>query len=343
MSWLKKNLVLVVGGVVVFALLGGAGFFLWSQKQQADGVTGELEGLITEYQNLTGRDPFPSPENIEATKAEQKRMAEFLEDCRRHFAPTSTQTNIDSAAFKEVLENTIADLEKDARQSGVNLPDKFQFTFRAQRNTTVFAPNELLPLTSQLADIRAICDVLFKARVHSLSGIRRVPVSTTNDVGSTEFLTNFKITTNAVTSARVATYEFTFQGFSGELAGVLDGFVRSPHCLIVKNVNVEVASTAAASAEGEAAPAYAPGMLPTLPSLTPEQRMRQRYGNMRGPGGAGGRSPYGRPGAPIAAPPVATPMTPVVAAPRGPETVLDEKPLKITMLVDSVRLPLRAK
>jgi hypothetical protein len=344
MSWLKRNLFLVVGGVVVLALLGGAGFFLWSQKQKADGITVELDGLITDLQTLTGRDPFPNEDNIGLTKVEQKRLADLLEDSRRFFVPTSTHTNIDSATFKEVLETTIAEIEKGARQSGVGLPDKFQFTFGAQRRTTVFAAPELLPLTSQLADIRAICEVLCKARVHSISSIRRVPVST-NDQGSTEFLTQFKVTTNSVTTARVAPYEFTFVGFSGELAGVLDGFSRAPYCLIVKNVNVEVA-TSAASGDGEAPTAYVvPGVV--APEATPQtarERMAARYGLRTPMVGGGARSRYG--GGPGVPPPV-TPAqpTPVAtpAAPRGPETILDEKPLKITMLIDSVRLPLLAK
>jgi hypothetical protein len=337
MIWLKRNLFLVIAGVVVVALLGGAGFFLWSQKRQADGVTGELDGLITELQTLAGRDPFPSQENIEATKVEQKRVADLLADCRRHFVPTFTHTNIDSATFKDLLENTIAELEKEAQRSGVSLPEKYDFTFKQQRGKLDFIPTDLLPLTAELADIRAICEVLYRARVHSLSGVRRVPVSQ-SDQGSTEFLTNLKASTNAVTGAAVRPYEFTFQGFTGELAGVLDGFCRSPHCLIVKNVNVEVASaTSGTSAEGEATSTYSvPGVAAPQPVLTPEQQMRQRYG-LRGPMG-GARDRYGRAGGATPPPPVAVAGS---AAPvrRGPETVLDEKPLKITMLIESVRLP----
>jgi hypothetical protein len=350
MTWLKRNLFLVMGGVLAIALLGGAGFFLWSQKQQADGVTGELEGLITDLQTLTGRDPFPNSGNIDLTKVEQKRLADLLEDCRRYFVPASTYTNIDSATFKEVLENTIAELEKGAQRSGVSLPEKFSFTFKPQRDTTVFTSTDLLPLTGELADIRAICEVLYQARVHSLSGIRRVPVGK-SDQGSTEFLTSLKATTNAVVGAGVTPYEFAFQGFSGELANVLEGFSRSPHCLIVKNVNVEVASASAASAEGEGASAayQATGATAPVPAaLSNAEQMRRRYGlrgPMGGPGGPGGpgsRNPYGRATGPTPAVPYAT-ATPAAPVRRGPETVLDEKPLKITMLIDSVRIPPRAK
>ena len=339
MTWLKRNLFLVIGGAVAVALLCGAGFILWSQKQRADGVTVELDGLITEYQTLTGRDPFPNQENIDATKIEQTRLAGLLEDCRRHFVPTTSYTNIDSATFKEILENTIAELEKEAERSGVKLPEKYNFTFKAQRETTVFTAADLLPLTGQVADIRAICEVLYNARVHSLSGIRRVAVSK-SDQGSTEFLTILKASTNAETAAVVTPYEFTFQGFSGELANVLDGCSRSPHCLIVKNVNIEPAGATGASPEAEAAPvAYpVPGVSapPDPGAPTGADILRRRYG-LRSPGGLRGAADRYRLNVPA---PVTTVAAPVR---RGPETVLDEKPLKITMLIDSVRLLPRAK
>ena len=337
MTWLKRNLFLVIGGAVAVALLCGAGFILWSQKQRADGVTVELDGLITEYQTLTGRDPFPNQENIDATKIEQTRLAGLLEDCRRHFVPTTSYTNIDSATFKEILENTIAELEKEAERSGVKLPEKYNFTFKPQRDTMVITAADLLPLTSGLADIRAICEVLYQARVHSLSAIRRVPVSK-SDQGSTEFLTNLKASTNAETAAVVTPYEFTFQGFSGELASVLDGFSRSPHCLIVKNVNVEPAG--ATSTEGEPAPVMysTPGVSVPVPEAAPSpaEVMRRRYG-LRAPGGMRGAADRYQQNVPAPVTTVAAPIR------RGPETVLDEKPLKITMLIDSVRLPPRPK
>ncbi len=340
MSWLKRNLFLVVGGVVALALLGGAGYFLWSEKTQADSVTGELQALIDDLTRLTSRDPFPNDANIEAVKVDQKRLATLLEDIRRHFVPTSAYTNIDSETFKGLLENTIAELEKSAERAGVKLPEKYDFTFKPERTTTVFDAPDLLPLASELADIRAICDVLFRARVHLLSGIRRVPVGKL-DQGAADFLTVVKARTNGVVNAVIRPYEFTFQGFSGELANVLDGFGRSPYCLIVKNVNVEPVSASTTTEGGETSTpgAYlqssAGAGVPTAP-LSAAERFARRYG--RSAMGPGSRYPGFR--GPAATAPV-TPA-PVAVAPvrRGPETVLDEKPLKITMLIESVRMPL---
>jgi hypothetical protein len=63
--------------------------------------------------------------------------------------------------------------------------------------------------------------------------------------------------------------------------------------------------------------------------------MRQRYG-----GGRYSRMPNTPAPLPAPTPALVTPAAPVR---KGPETVLDERPLKITMYVEAVRLLDRAK
>ena len=89
MSWLKRNLFLVIGGLVAFALLGVAGFYFFTKKQEADGVTGSLDGQIKALEALRQRDPFPEAKNIEAVKREQKRVADVLGEYRKYFEPTA--------------------------------------------------------------------------------------------------------------------------------------------------------------------------------------------------------------------------------------------------------------
>ena len=73
------------------------------------------------------------------------------------------------------------------------------------------------------------------------------------------------------------------------------------------------------------------------PQLTPSEMMRMRYGGMGGRYGT--RPPLGPPPPPVApAPGVFTPRPR-----RGPETILDERPLKITMYIEAVRLIERAR
>jgi hypothetical protein len=340
MTWVKRNLVLVIGGVIALGLLGYAGYFLFTNKQRVDEITVDLTAQRDEYKSLMTRDPHPNQDNIEKAKHEQARLAEILGQLRRYFVPVAAfGTNFDSAAFKGLLETSISEMERDADRAGVALPAKYGFTFSAQRTRVDFAKETIAPLAMQVAEIKAMCDLLFRARVHSLISLRRSPVAK-EDEGATDYLVGKKATTNAVTGAVLSPYEITFQGFSAELAGVLDGFLRSTNCFIVKNVDVQTNVVAAAGPDVTLSPYFnpyaQPGSAAPQPAMTPEQMMRARYGLPNDP-----MSRYRRPGGPLG-PPVAPTPTPTPApAPafrRGPETVLDERPLKVTLYVEAVRL-----
>ena len=247
MNWLKKNLFLALGGVVALGLLGFAIFFLLTRKQVVDEVTEQLNTRTQELKDLVSRDPHPNQENIEAARKEQKKLAAFLQESRKFFVPVAGFTNIDSAAFKDLLQTTISELEHGAEKAGVTLPAKYDFTFTPQRKSVDFAADTLVPLATQVAEIKAICDVLFDARVHTLTSLRRAPVAK-EDQGATDYLIGRKPETNAVTGAVLVPYEIQFQGFTAELAAVLEGFFRSSNSFIVKNIDVQ--TNAVTAAEG---------------------------------------------------------------------------------------------
>lgn len=392
MDWLKRNLVLVAVGVVALGLLGFGGYSLYAKYQQDAEITGALQGEMDVYNSLQQKNPYPNEENIQTAQADQKRVDEFLAASRRAFAPVTEPEGLDNASFRNLLDNTISDLRRDAEKYGVSLDafgGKYGFTFQAQLNLVQYDPKSLGPLAIQLAEIRAITEVLYRANVHSLLGIRRVAVSTNEETfGSVDYLVGKRITTDPDTGAIITPYEVTFQGFSSELAAVLEGLGGSPHCFVVKNVVVDKSLSPLMMAEGEGGgappgmdanlaaryglatagvPAAPPGMDPTLAArygLNRPGGPGARYGGKQdGPGGGmdaamrsryglGPRNPYGgapgagqAPGVPMAPvgafPPVAT-ITP--APPRtGLSTVLDERPLRVTLQIESIRFPSAAE
>jgi hypothetical protein len=245
---------------------------------------------------------------------------------------------MDSGAFKSLLENTIFDLEQQARNQGVAIPPRYSFTTDWLRRAVVFEQSELLPLTHQLLELKALCQILFEARVHSLVRLRRVPVST-RDQGTADYLTGMSAITNNVTHAVVMPYEVVFQGFSLELAQVLEALQRSPYCFMIRLLDVEKSGSTSVLSEPTT---YTPGT--PYPSAVPAPRrssedlMRERYGQRPGAGR------YATPPGGRYAPPPGTQRPGMVAPPfgttrRGPTTELDEELLKFTMVVEVVRLP----
>lgn len=308
MPWIKRNLLFVVGLAVAVALLGfGIFFYLLGNQSAAAAVDEELNSKNAEYTTLVESKPAPSQENITEARLQQKKLVAFRESLRPQFGALAMPEALDDAGFKNLLDRTVDLLAKQADRNGVRLPKngetaRYAFTFDTQIKQLEFSQKSLQPLTSQLLDVQDLCRNLFESKIHTLESIRRTPVST-NDITPTGNYLAKKVTTNSVTGAAIFPYEVTFQCFSSELANVLASFANSEAVYVVKSVNVEHGSidntTAGAAPVG--------GM---------NQVLANRYG-------------IGRPAAAPAA----------ASAGRPGEALLDDKPLRVTLHIDVIKVP----
>jgi hypothetical protein len=319
MPWLKRNLVIVIGGLVGLGLLGLAGYYLYTKIQENEAVTAKLGDTTTELKTLVNRDPHPGTEqvnNIAAAKEEVVKLKGFLGKVKSHFSPPPPTNQMSSREFRELLDRRISEMRRRAEIAGVQIETNYWFTFKAHQNAVNFATNHVGVLATQLADIKSICDILFEAKILKLAGLKRLPV-TSEDSGTTDYVTT-KATTN--NWAVITPYEVTFDSFSAELASVLAGLLRSRESFVVKNITVEKTTDAAAHEQEQQS---------TQPMMNP---YGDRYGGlMRNRYGRGRYGEGGMPQQPVAQPP----------KPRGWENVLDEKNLRVTLQLDSVRLKAR--
>ncbi|MFO1457912.1 MAG: Amuc_1100 family pilus-like protein [Verrucomicrobiota bacterium] len=314
MGWVKKNLGFVIGLAVAVVLLGAGVWYSLGTMGDSNAADGDLQAKKGQLDELVKREVYPDQANIQLARDEEQRVNAFILDARKKFALRQLPENLDNAAFKSLLESKIAELSREAERAGVKLPDKYNFTFEEQRKQLQLPERTLVPLTSHLENLAAICRVLFDAKVHSVVALKRSAVGT-NEMGGTGDLLTKKVSTNSTLGAVVYPYEVVFQGFSQELAKVFTGLINSPESFVVKTLNVERGTldnaTPAAPAVVAPAPGFPPGMDPML---------ARRYGL------------YGRgtPQAPVAAPPPTTS--------RPGEVVLDEKPLRVTIGLEVVSL-----
>jgi hypothetical protein len=329
MPWLKRNLLLVVGGVIALGLLGFAGYFLYGKIQQESEVTQQLAEQTTALEDLAKKDPHPGSEkvnNIDAAKKQEQELKNWLTEARKMFAPPAYPQGLDGGQFKLLLDNTLSELKLAADRAGVKLPADYAFTFAPQRTLMFFEPPTIPPLSMALMDIKAISMILFEAKVLTLDGIRRSAIASQDQAnastGASEYWTK-KAFTNDL--AIVVPYEFTFHAFTAELSAVLEKLYSVPHCFIVKNVVSDPTPSTLMEKTETPEAAQGPLMAP-VPGMTMSQMMMMmRYGR---------RGRYGLPSAVEAAPPPVA-----VAAPKaGLSPMLDEKPLRIILWVDVVRL-----
>ena len=355
MDWIKRNLYFLIGSLAALVLMGLAGWYLYSKWQLNNEILGKLDEQYTELKRLNEQKPHPGSgkiDNIKAAKEQQKELLAYIQKARAYLQgcpsipPAEQGKVLNSQDFSSALSRTLDQMQRDATKVSVGLPPKdskgqtYSFSFAAQRESLAYAPGSLEPLSVQLGEIRAICTVLFQAKINALDNLRRERVSEDDLKGpQTDYLPDKSVTNElSVTKAQavVSPYEITFLCFSPELAAVLAGFASSPcGLMVVKAINVELAPTTASEQPAapvfQVTPTYNPTPVPRAPR-TPDAPSADAFNARYGLGArAAPRA--------VPPPPVYQPAPTASTANRGaPPLVLDEKKLKVTLMLNVVKL-----
>lgn len=332
MDWIKRNLFFVIGASIALLLMIGAGLYTWSGWSHNSKALEELNAKYEELKQLMNANPSPGSDkvnNIETAKEQQKTVQGVFSDVAKQFeriTPIPEGTNVSVQDFATTLSKTIAGMQRDAASVGLALlQPKYEFSFKQQNQA--FKISNVGPLAVQLGEVRALFDILVAAKVNALEGIQRERVSQEDMAGQATDYIDIRSETNEL--AILTPYQITFRSFTPELAQVLCGFATSPNGFIVKSINVEPAPATAEAVNPAAAvaPVYSPAPA-AAPPVASGKAAEDRYAI--------------RPTTPIPQPqPTYAPAA--AAASSAPKTVLNEKQLKITMLVQIVKLQPKPK
>jgi hypothetical protein len=334
MAWIKRNLFFVMGGILALGLLGAAGFYNYKGWSHNSAKYDQLKGIYDDLRKWTGQKPSPGNDkvdNIKAAKEQELQLREWIRQAGDYFQPIAPIPNtgnnaVSSEAFAAALRRTIDQLQHEADATSVTLPPQYNFSFKAQRDLVKFAPGSLGSLAVQFGEVKIISEILFAAHVNSLDGIQRVRVSDDDANGpQADYFDGHSVTNNL---AVLTPYQITFRSFSPEVGEVLAGFASSPHGFIVKSINVQPAGAAAAAAPETAV------LMPAVPMLAVPMPAEPMLAQHLPPG------LRERPAIPPAAPPAAPPAPPPTRVPGrgGLQTVLNEQLLRVTLVVEVVKL-----
>jgi hypothetical protein len=315
-----------VGSLVAVALMVLGAFYLLSAISSEAKITEDIAAQYAELDRLNKLNPHPgsgSIDNVAAAKEQEKALRAYINKARPYFercTPIPDSPKVAKEEFAAQLRNTIAQLTRAAGQGNVTLPHDYQVTFESQRHLMNFDPGSLDKLAVELGEIKAICDVLFHAKINSLESVRRELVSVADDKNTPDYLSQ---KTSVTPLADLTPYEVSFRCFSTELAGVLSGLASSPHCFMVKNINVEPAAVSVDTTVSQPVYSVAPVAQQPAQAFNARDDFSRRYGV------PGGGTPY----APAPAPVVVAP-----AANKGPSIFINEHQLRVTLLIQVVKL-----
>lgn len=317
MLWIKRNLFLAVGGLVAVLLLGGGVFFVLSGIQKNNEMTTkveELKGALTSF--YSSPEPFPSSNNIETAKKQTELLREAAAKSKKYFTPVPSE-RVTGLAFRTYRDGTLAELRNmlvaaTSPQSAAALKT-YAFSFQAQKDKAEFGAGTFPLIPEQMAEVKAICSILFGVRFQRLVNLRRARVSEDDiRLGGTDYHA-VAIETNLAAQVVSNPYEITINCYTPELAQIMTAFSASPFGMTLKAIQVDPAEASTV--------APTPGAIPQPPPNRPQ---------MRPPG----RPPPGQP--------PANPRPPMAAAGKKqgtdrPVVMLDERPLRVTMLLYVIR------
>lgn len=317
MVWIKRNLLLAVSGLVGLILIGFGTYLVMGGLARNKQLTDDVEATRNRANTLYEANPFPSETNIAKAKQETDSLRAAIARAHKHLAAVPVD-KMDPKRFMVWRDESLSELREGARRAGTELPaSDYSFSFATQRGKTQFSPDTLPHVPEQMAEVKAMCMMLFEARVNRIGNIRRARVSTDdkNSSNASDYTdpTVLEVVTDSTSQMVSSPYEFTFYSFSAEVADVLNRLHRSPHGFLVKAIQVEPEDGKMADAFG---PAFAAVNLPT-PTTPPPPRFR---------------------------PPPPNPNRPAVAAPvtrpslsDRPVHLLKEKRLKVTLLIYAIK------
>lgn len=312
MSAKKDNVFTLLASVTAGACLLAATFYLAHTVRRDRAVTAQLQSATDALQSLAKRDPSPNRENISAAEREGKRIGQFVQQVQTRFQSAPGPEKLNSMELRGYIDNTVAELNLHAKHAGVEVPADYWFSFAAQKGTMAFSAGSLPLLAAQVADVRALCTLLFDTKVNALAWVKRVHIDGQDALGSQDYLVG-KPQTNRWTVT--LPYELAFQGFSSDLAHVLDRLAQSPQAFVVTNIVVEHASGAESqSSDQRPLATVQAGTQDSAAVPLPVPDRYRRY-------------------APVQAPKI-------VATPQGPRTILKEELLRFTLSIQAVRLRL---
>ena len=279
MAWIKRNLSLVISGVVALALLGIGGWYLWSAMQKNRQVDTDINQIKSEIETLLGKQPTPNAQNLADAKKQLERLNTFMLTAKKQFPPTPPPAQpLDNQSFKSLLQTTVDELQKQATSVGIHVETNYYYTFENERLPVMFPPESLRPLSERLSEVKMLASILFKSRINRLVGMRRAMVPGEQAIPAAPAAANDYLPARAVANADTGMtlwpYEVTFHCFSPELAGVLDSLQRVEYGLVVKSISSDALREGAQTAPRNVSPARTNAPPKALQTIIDERTLR---------------------------------------------------------------------
>ncbi|MBQ7252732.1 MAG: Amuc_1100 family pilus-like protein [Kiritimatiellae bacterium] len=170
----KKNLPLILGGVVFLLAAAGLGYLAFAQFTRFDEGFERMEAANAKLAKLVNRKPFPSAANVKALEEQTKDFGAYLQDLtgrmrEGQIEPTALNFSQFSGAFEEMRTR----LASAAGEHGVQIPPQFDYGFKYYADGNMPVPDDMNRLVRQLDTVEMLSKVLYDAGIKSIVSVER--------------------------------------------------------------------------------------------------------------------------------------------------------------------------
>lgn len=304
MAWIKRNLFFVVGGTLALGLLGAAGFYNFNGWRHNTTAVNNLTQVYTTLRDLTGKKLLPGDEkvdNIKAAKEQERQLRDWIQEAGKYFQPIAPIPNMGTNSVSS--EAFAAALRRMIDQMQHEAVDA-SVTLPPRYGFSFEAQRGLVKFDPSGLGLLAqqLGEVRAVSEVLFAARVNAMDgiqrVRVSGDDATGPQADYFDGSSVTNNLAVFTPYLVTFRSFTPEVGQVLAGFASSPDGFIVKSITVQPAGAMTQSPE-QPQPTYP--YYPTLPQ-----------------------------------PGMGTP--PPMSSRGGLQTVLNEQLLRVTLVVEIVKL-----
>jgi len=166
------GLIIACGIALVLAVIALIMLIKFNSTYQR--VRKDLVSTTSRLNRLYGRDPYPSPENVQMVQSNFTVLQGYFDNLftllkKGQINPEKMQR----ADFPLLLNSTITNLYEQAKRAGVRLPERFTFGFERYTKGALPNPEDVPRLVMQVRTVEQLCDLLFDAKVSDVFSVKR--------------------------------------------------------------------------------------------------------------------------------------------------------------------------
>lgn len=170
----KKNLPLILGGVVFLLAAAGLGYLAFAQFTRFDEGSERMEAANAKLAKLVNRKPFPSAANVKALEEQTENFGAYLQELTARMREGQiVPAALNFSQFSGAFEETRTRLAAIAGEHGVQIPPQFDYGFKYYADGNMPLPDDMDRLVRQLSTVEMLSTVLYEAGIQSIVSVER--------------------------------------------------------------------------------------------------------------------------------------------------------------------------